>query len=87
MLLHLSNHKSLLRFKIQLKILDKLAKEAGLEIEIDNTDGKNGYIVKTTNGLMTVPQFTNWAKLRLGPQYDEQFAQEAFVKLRVRLEM
>jgi hypothetical protein len=67
-------------FQDPIKDLDKLAKDAGLEIEIDNTDGKNGYIVKTTNGPMTVPQFTNWAKLRLGPQYDEQFAQEAFVK-------
>lgn len=61
-----------------IKELDKLAKDAGLEIEIDNSQG--GYIIKTTNGPMTIPQFTNWAKLRLGSQYDEQFAQEAFVK-------
>jgi uncharacterized protein YoaH (UPF0181 family) len=67
-------------FQDPIKDLDALAKESNLEIEIDNTDGKNGYIVKTTNGAMTIPQFTNWAKARLGTKYDEQFAQEAFVK-------
>jgi hypothetical protein len=67
-------------FQDPIKDLDALAKESNLEIEIDNTDGKNGYIVKTTNGAMTIPQFTNWAKARLGAKYDEQFAQEAFVK-------
>ena len=68
-----------------MKDLDKLAKEAGLEIEIDSTDGKSGYIVKTTNGPMTVPQFTNWAKSRLGSSYDPQFAQEAFVKTETQI--
>ncbi len=67
-------------FQDPIKDLDALAKESNLEIEIDNTDGKSGYIVKTTNGAMTIPQFTNWAKARLGAKYDEQFAQEAFVK-------
>lgn len=56
------------------KMLNKAAKESGLDIEITQAMG-NGYLQTFKNGKIAVDPFTNWAIATMGNKYDRYFNQ------------
>lgn len=62
------------------EMLNKAAKEAGIDIEITQAMG-DGYLRTFKNGKIAVDPFTNWALTTMGKKYDRYFNQVGKVQV------